>query len=163
VRIEKIYGALGSFAPPGRRRGRARRALPPSGYLHLRRSSVARSTTEIDAAPYSLLVVTGDLVSSTSYFDVRHLPREILVQLCPDFLRQPLVGGVANEGMLEAEAVLSGIGGSRGPDQVLAHERHQIPTDRRPQLRWAEVDDLPADELLPDDGGALDYGTLVSA
>ena len=75
--------------------------------------------------------------------------REARVQIRANGLRECVVGGVADQDVAEAEAVVACELGPVGPDQLLADERRQTWSDlgliRRERLDGAAVEDLALD------------------
>ena len=86
-----------------------------------------------------------------------------LVQLGAEPLRHRVVGGVADQDVAEAEAVLAGEGARVRLDQPLADERLQAAGDLADLLRRREVGHGAPPEDLPDHGGTLQHGQLVLA
>ncbi len=82
---------------------------------------------ELVTVPACLLeVVADDLVELDEIGAVALEPRrEALVQRGPRGLGQRVVGGVSNEEVPEAEAVLAGDDRGIGRDQLLAHQRRR--------------------------------------
>src|SRR5207245_9666000 len=67
-------------------------------------------------------VVADDLVLLDQMRVCVEPDRELLVQFGPHFLRERLVGRVADEQVPEPECVVPGKGRLLGPDQLFAHE-----------------------------------------
>jgi hypothetical protein len=87
---------------------------------------------------------------------------ETLVQLRPGLLRQRLVGGVADEDVPEAEAVLAREVSRTRSDQLLAHEGGEVQADRgRFQPLRSKMGDSAAVEGLALDRCALEHVALV--
>ena len=114
-----------------------------------------------------LEVVAEDLVQLDELGAVRLQPGcEALVQLGAGRFRQCVVGGVADQQVAEAEAVLAGELGLVGPDQLLAHERGQarshLGLGRGERLDGAAVEDLALDRA-PLEHAALGRLELIQA
>ena len=84
-----------------------------------------------------------------------------LVQVGPDLLRDGGVGGVADQPVREAKAVVAGERGLVGSDQLLADERHQVGGQRAAGLFRQELRDRTPVEAPALDGTALDHRPLA--
>src|SRR5262249_62309226 len=82
-----------------------------------------------------------------------------LVQAGPDLLRGRLVGGVADEDVLEAEPGLVDETRSSGTNEILARERREQRRHHRTSLNSAELDDRAAVKHLSLDRPALEHRT----
>ena len=148
--------------PPAGPRGpapRARRPEPLRGRRGERAVALARSP-ELGAVAAGLReVVADDLVAGVA-------PRgepvgEALVQLGAVVLRRALVGGLADEGVGEAERVVPRELRSVGADQPLAHQRDQVAVQVGALLRRDELREGAAVERPPLDGGARQHPALA--
>ena len=126
---------------------------------------VLAARAELDPEAVGLLeVVADDLVELGAVAGVALGPGgQALVQLRAEPLRHRVVGGVADEDVAEAEAVLAGEGARVGLDQPLAHERLQAAGDLADLVRRRQVGDGAPPEDLSDHGGALQHRQLVLA
>ena len=130
-----------------------RRSLAAGGQAAPRRRGqrVVSGQAELGTVARPLLeVVAEDLVELDEITAVLLEPgREARVQLGADRLRECVVGGVADQDVAEAEAVLACELGPVGPDQLLADECRQTWSDlgliRRERLDGAAVEDLALD------------------
>ncbi len=132
--------AAGREAPP-----RCRRQLVVLGQPEL---------GAIVARPFEMM--TEELVQLHELGSVLLQPaRETRVQLCTGRLRQRLVGGVAQQQVTEAEAVVAREQRSLRPDQLLADERRQARRHLRlhgsERLHRAPVEDLSLDRAALED------------
>ena len=86
---------------------------------------------------------------------------EAAVQVCANGLRESVVGGVADEQVAEAEAVLAGKLGTFGADQLVPDECREpwqhLRLVRRERLHGAAVEDLALD------GAALEHARAPAA
>ena len=113
--------------------------------------------TELGPIPVGLLEVVADdlLIGARAFVEP---VGEAFVQLSADFLRDPAVGGVADEDVAEAESVLIGKARALWLDEPSAHK----PLEKGAHLRLGcgEVEDSAEPELLADDGCRLEQGPL---
>src|SRR5262249_35552046 len=125
---EQRRGALEQAA--SRRRVAAQQRLLPAGLEPRFRFSGERSfmltyESELVAAAIRLLQVIADDLVLAVIVECERVG-EPLVELCAKLLRQPAVGRVLDQHVVEAEGVLAREGGRIRLDQLSSHERHQM-------------------------------------